>query len=379
MESAEEFPGGAIKAPDLADHLGHPGPFVSVYLHTDPDVEKAAQRSEQRWKTLRRELEEMGAPSEALARIEPKVPEAHMRGRVLGAVADGGGALHVEHGDPVRPQDLGRVGAVPYVLPMIRWRQSAPPFLVVLIDRTGADVFAITRGVEESREVAGREKPVHKPHAGGWAMRRYQERAENTWERNAENVAETVQAMARRFDPRRIAVAGDVRAVALLRGSMAAELKPLVVEVSGNRPRDPKDDPIPDEVSDVVADAVRGETEALLERLRQELGEGDLAAEGAEDVVAAVARAQVETLLIEDDLEDDSTVWVGDKPAEIATSPDDLTAIGIAEPTEARRRDAIVTAALATDAGIRVVETGSEIADGIGTLLRWRNGDAAAS
>src|SRR3954470_19301607 len=119
MESAEPFPPGAVKAPELAEHLGRGGPFVSVYLHTDPDVENAAQRSEQRWKTLRRELEEMKAPAEALERIDAEVPEAHLRGRLLGVVADGSGAAHVEHGDPFQPQDLGRVGAVPYVLPMI--------------------------------------------------------------------------------------------------------------------------------------------------------------------------------------------------------------------------------------------------------------------
>src|SRR3954467_8917044 len=100
MESAEPFPVGAVKAPDLAEHLSRTGPFVSVYLHTDPDVERAAERSKQRWKTLRRDLHERGAPVEALSRIDNEVPDAQRRGRLLGVVVDAGGAAHVEHGDP---------------------------------------------------------------------------------------------------------------------------------------------------------------------------------------------------------------------------------------------------------------------------------------
>jgi hypothetical protein len=379
VESAEPFPGGAVKAPDLSEHLGRSQPFVSVYLHTDPDVENAGQLAEQRWKTLRSELEAMDAPPETLDRIEEQVPDAHARGRVLGVVADASGALHVEHGEPFRSQDLGRIDPVPYVLPMIRWRQTSPPILVVLIDRTGADVFAITRGVEESREVAGEDGPVSKVSAGGWSMRRYQERAENTWERNAENVAETLQAMARRFDPRRIAVAGDVRAATLLREALAPELQGVVVEISGDRQRGEGGDPIPDGVADLVTEIVASETQALSERLRQELGEEDLGAEGMTDVVAALLRAQVDTLLIVDDADDDTTLWVGEKPAELATSAEDLRAIGVEHPMQARARDAIVRAALATDAGIRILDAGTDLRQGVGGLLRWRNGDGTGS
>jgi len=209
-------------------------------------------------------------------------------------------------------------------------------------------------------------------------MRRYQERVENTWERKAENVAETLQAMARRFDPRTVVAAGDVRAVALLRESMPADLQSLVVEIAGDRPRGEKGDPIPEEVNDVVADVVRVETEALLERFRQEIGQGDLAAQGISDVVGALARAQVETLLIDDDLEDESMLWVGEKAPQIGRSAEELGALGIDDPKKVRSRDAVVHAALTTDAGIRVLENGSQIDGGVGALLRWRNGEASA-
>src|SRR5438477_3779491 len=176
MESAEPFPQGAVKAPELAELLAHAGLFVSVYLHTDPDVAKAAQRSELRWKSVRSDLEAKGVPGPAIERIEVEVADAHTRGRMLGTVVDADARAHIEHGDPFGPQDFGRAHSVPYVVPMIRWRQASPPVVVVLIDRVGADVFAITRDRQESREIQGTDTPIHKVHAGGWSMRRYQER-----------------------------------------------------------------------------------------------------------------------------------------------------------------------------------------------------------
>ena len=103
--------------------------------------------------------------------------------------------------------------------------------------------------------------------------------------------------------------------------------------------------------------------------------EGDLGVQGTAGVVAALAQGRVETLILEDDVEDDSTLWVGHKPSEIAMSAGELRSLGVTEPLEARRPDAIVRAALATDAGVRVVDTGSNLQDDVGALLRWRNGD----
>jgi hypothetical protein len=236
MESAEPFPEGAVEAPDLAHLVARSGPFLSVYLHTDPDVEKAPKRSEQRWKTLRSELESSGAPARLLAEIEPLLPDAHKRGRTLGFVTDGPGSSHAEHGDPFTSQDVGRFGPVPYLAPMLRWRQSSPTHVVVLIDRAGADVYAMHHGAEDVEEVKGRDFPITKVGAGGWSQRRYQERAENTWEQNAESVAEVVGRLAHRVRARFVAVSGDVRAISMLREALPKDVRPLLREVSGGRP-----------------------------------------------------------------------------------------------------------------------------------------------
>src|SRR3712207_8625537 len=96
MESSEGRVAAAVRAPELAAMFEHAGPFVSAYLTTVADVENAAQRSMQHWKTVRGELEQAGATAELLDAVEEHVPDAHHDGAALGVVA-APGTVHVEH------------------------------------------------------------------------------------------------------------------------------------------------------------------------------------------------------------------------------------------------------------------------------------------
>src|SRR5919199_6150554 len=143
MESSGTTPPGGqspAEVPDIAAAFDGPGPFVTVYLGTEGAVEQAAQRNELRWKTLRRELDEAGAPAEALAAIDPLVPDAHHLGRTLAVVADDGGVRLTRHEPEPPARDAGWVASLPRVGPLIEWAQSAIPHLVVLADRAGADI-----------------------------------------------------------------------------------------------------------------------------------------------------------------------------------------------------------------------------------------------
>jgi hypothetical protein len=373
VDSAEPFPHGAVEAGDLAEIVAGPPPFTSVRLYTDPRESDAAHRSEIRWKDLRRDLERRGAPDSALRAITDLVPGAHLEGDTLFVVADADAVRLVDHSDTGEERDLGQVAPVPHLLPVIRARQAEPPYVVVLIDRTGADLVGFRSGGPELAEkVRGETSVIHKVHSGGWSMRRYQQRAENTWEENAENVAAAVEALARRLEARLIAVAGDVRAVALLRADLPGDLDTLVRVVSGERAGDRAPElAVPDGTAHLVAELVRAEEDRLIERAREARGQGDLFAEGTSAVAAALARAQVAILLIaERDPIPDPTLWIGPEGTQLADSRGDLTAMGVGEPVEAPAGDALVRAAVATDALVRVTgDTG--FADGIGALLRW--------
>jgi hypothetical protein len=372
METSEATPGGGVRASDLAEVATGLGPFATVYLTTEPEVENAAQKSLVHWQNARRDLSEAGAPDSVLEKMEQNVAHAHTLGPCLAMVADSEEVRHTEHGPEVPVRDRAWWGPLPRLTGMIEWRQNSPAHLIVLADRIGADLHSVGWGVPEIVTSAGGDDDPHrKVGPGGWSQRRYQERAENTWEENAEDVAAMVARMADAVDPQAIFVAGDVRALQMLRDELRDDLKPLVTEVSGGRSADGSLDQVAGEITKQLEILTGQQTMTLVERFREESGQGDRAAEGAAATLAALARAQVDTLLVADDADDERTAWFGPEAVHVAIKPSDLHALGVDDPTEARLIDVAVRAALGTGAGIRIVPAEVAPKDGIGAILRW--------
>lgn len=64
METSEQLPHGAVETPDLAELVRRPGPFLSLYLNTEGDVENAEQRPDPALLAPSdRELKELGVDS----------------------------------------------------------------------------------------------------------------------------------------------------------------------------------------------------------------------------------------------------------------------------------------------------------------------------
>jgi hypothetical protein len=384
METSQALPSHAVDDEDLARIARGEPPFVSVYLPTEGDVENASQRSETRWRNLRAELEGVDADASVLAWIDGLIGDAHHAGPGLAAIADASGLRLLDHGPLREVEERAVVGDVPMLAPIIRWRQEQPTALVVLADRRGADVFILRRGDPDiERTVEGDDHPISKVGPGGWSQRRFQERAENTWEENAQNVADVVHRLADRTSPRVVAIAGDVRAVNLVQGSLRDDVAGLVRVVRGERPWEGTGDAIPSEVHDVVSEAVREDGATMLESLREELGQSDLAVEGLGPTVEALTEARVAALLVAGV---DDRVWSGTEPIPIASSRDVLTDLGVDEPREVSAADATIRAALASGAGVRVFDTTDPDVptaieqtdvplDGVGALLRWTTAD----
>jgi hypothetical protein len=372
METSEQLTSGAVEARDLAELVRRPGPFLSLYLNTEGDVENAAQRSETRWKTARTDLERQGVPDAVLDELEPFVPAAHLEGECLAVIADGERILHVEHGTAVGPNDEANWEPLPRLLPIVRWRQSEPPYVVVLTDRTGADLFAFVRGLPDAirGEVEGDHDVIRKVQPGGWSQRRFQDRAEDSWRENAEQVAERVARLAQDIDAQLVIVAGDVRAVELLRKSLPEQVDELVHVVEGERPWEGKGDPIPEETRDLVERHVRETTERLMAKFEEERGQHDKAAEGVDASAKALSQAQVAVLLITEQ-EINRELSFGPEPALVSPSPEQLKELGVDSPEQGQACDVLVRAALGTGAGLRVLDDDAGIDDGVGALLRW--------
>jgi hypothetical protein len=376
METSEQIPHGGVEAPDLADLIRRAGPFLSVFLNTERHMADPAQRSLARWKTVRQDLPQKVVPDAILELITEIVPEAHLEGDGLAVIADANQILHVEHGPAVGMNDEATWGPIPRLFPIIRWRQSEPTYLVVMTDRTGADISGFRRGSPELHaEVEGEDNEIRKVQAGGWSQRRYQQRAEDSWEKNAEQVAERVIRLADQIKPAFVAVAGDVRAVALLRDSLPERVAEVVHVVEKEIPRKlEKDDPVPEDVWALVQQHVRETGEALLARFQEERGQHDTAVEGLDATTRALAMAQVAVLLIAEGSEDDHQLWFGSNPSMLAATDQELKDLGVDSPEQGPAPDVLVRATLGTGAAVRMLEDAKVIDEGVGALLRWTAG-----
>ncbi|HEX2032346.1 MAG TPA: Vms1/Ankzf1 family peptidyl-tRNA hydrolase [Actinomycetota bacterium] len=355
---------------DLARVVAAEGPFLTAYLTTEGDVENAAQRSELRWKNLRAEAAEAGADEAVLAAVDPLVADAHQWGGCLAAVATTDGLRHLEYGPETRAGDLAVWSSLPRLAQVVEWRQTSPPFVVVLTDRTGADLYAFRReGPDIHRDERGEEASRVKP--GGWSQRRFQERAENTWDRNARAVAEAVVRLATQVRARLIVAAGDVRAMQLLREALPDQALDRLDVRDGEVWEGRSIDDVRDDIETVVRATADRDTASLLETWQEERGQADRATDGPEATIDALRRAQVEVLLLHDDPEDRRWAWFGPSPTDLSTDLDAIRAAGVATPREGRLVDVLVRAALGTGADVRIVPAEGGPRDGVGAVLRW--------
>jgi hypothetical protein len=374
MDHTGVTPPVALSAPDLAELVLGAGPFLTVYLATEASIENAAQRSELRWKDLRRDLEGRGADEAVLAAVDPLVADAHLEGECLVAIANTKGMLHVSHQPDPPTRDVGRWGPLPTIGPLLEWRQSQVPHIVALVDRKGADIFVFRSGApDEHSEIAGGDHPLHKPSAGGWSQKRYQRRAENTWNANAHEVADALVELVDAEQPRLIAVGGDVRAVELLKEALPARATELVHEIDGTRAADGSVDESVEQVTRLVATAVAADTKDLLAKFREERGQADRAADGPADTLAALSKSQVEVLLVHADPDDSRTAWFGRDAIPVAERATDLTDLGVPDAQNGPLVDVALRAALGTGAGIRMIPGAGGPTGGIGAILRWRD------
>jgi hypothetical protein len=350
------------------------GPFVSVYLATEGDVEQAAERVALRWKNPRGDLLRDGVPEATLAAIDPLVEGSHSAGPALAVIAAVDGVLFSGSlPEPPARDAIVRHGTLPDVLPLLAAAQMAVPHVAVLTDRTGADIAArVANGDGRSEHVAGRASPyIHKPQAGGWSQPRYHHRAEALWESNAGEVADALTRLVDQVRPRFVAAAGDVRALQLLREQAPKRVRELIRVVGGEYG---SLDAVFAAADKLVAATVEADTEALLERFAEERGQRDRAVEGAAATLAALGRGQVGTLLVAGPfLDDQRTAWFGPAPTDVAGDRDALAALGVATPVQGSLVDVAVRAALGTGANVRVVDPGRRDGprDGLGGLLRF--------
>ena len=365
--------------------LGRPSPFTTVYLDATRTGANADAEAADRWRAVRRALERDGASAGVLDDIAElvSVPTGVRgpHGRVVVADAQGVVVDRVLSEPPAQSHAV--FGQAPALLPAVRAADETVTYLLVAVDRNGADLTwaaggtVRTEGGPETETVDGGHDDVHKTREGG-LDRRSQTRAEDSWGRNAEAVAAVLDKRVVERGPDLVLITGDVRAVALVREAVGQPTRELLVDVpGGGRGEGLKKGSFEAHVAEALAAFRKQRCDAVLDRFREAQGRGGGAVTTLDDVIEVLRRGQVAELVLHvDSLTSglaERTLWVGPEPLQVATSASDLASIGVTGGAEEMDANvALVRAALGQDAGLTFAEDGTvDLVDGIGGVLRW--------
>jgi hypothetical protein len=376
MKASTALPTTGVRAdelPDVAAAAADPGPFVSVALPTDRDTDDAAHRTETAWRDTRRELEGRGAAAAALDAVGDWVLEHRTDGDAVACVASASGLLVGAVGPAVK-RPLAVWDSLPRLGRFVEWHQGDPPALLVLVDRTGADLLANVPGTTEDlagavATVEGETGPViRRNQPGGWSQRRFQQRAMEAWRANGGEVAEAVTTHADAIGARLVVLAGDEHAVGAVVDQLPERLAPLVRRAARGRGAGSTGG-LEAEAARLHRTVVAEDTVELIERLKQELGQRDRGVSGLAATVSALRTAAVDTLLVRDDDGDDRRLFLaGSDPSAVAVAEADLEGTDL---RDGRAVDVLIRAAWGSGAAVRICPGFPELAEGVGALLRF--------
>jgi hypothetical protein len=363
----------------IAPTYDRPGPFVTVYLDATRSTENAEHEIEVRWRDVREELRRHGADEQSLEAIQEGIAgDVHTPGRHGLVLVAARGELCFADPFPGPPaQSTGRVAALPHLVPYLAQRATDVPHIVVVADRTGADIISVAAGgATEKESVAGEaQHPISRTGRNTWSERQFQNRVENNWEKNARNVADEVTRLTRQLSAPLVVVAGEVRASHMVADDLASALGPGVTVTlvdEGGRAPGASPEALESAVHEQVLRHVWRERREVLEHLRQNLGRHEYAVAGAAEVAEALRMSQVDTVVLSDDPSSTLQAWVGPQPTEFGLDDAEATTLGISEVDHDRYDAALLRAVVGTGARLVVTPGGHQyLPDGIGALLRY--------
>jgi hypothetical protein len=363
---------------DVLRHLARRAdPIASVYIGLQPDAgSEPGLDLPLRWHAVTERLSREGADPASVAALTWHVVPATPSAVGLGLFAAGGDLLLAVPMRGFAGPDIVRFAAPAHLLPLLAFRQNRPAQVLVVTDRTGAEIVSTMAGgiVSHSVVVEGPDDEIERNAPGGWSQPRYQRRAEDSWRHNAAGVAAATARAVRISQATLLLVIGDVRAVQLLEARLPLAVRRGVTirHLPGGR----RPDGSRIERQALVGKAGRNhgarETASLLDRFTEELGPAGGAVQGAAATLAALAAGRVSTLLVTHDPADERVAWFGPGPTEVYSRPDERAAADVPI-RPGRLADVAVRAALCTDATVRVLTPGMPAApvDGLGALTRF--------
>jgi hypothetical protein len=373
-EPNEEQDGEAMHADRFRSLAESKGPYASVYYDDSHDTEDAAAQRDLKWRAIRDELDQQGAPAELIDTLAQAIMDTHpavgRSGR--GVIAGADGILLNEH--LIRPIEtpVVRFSTLPYLVPLIEHGDQHATYVVVAVDHAGGDVTLHRNGREQVQTVDGGGHPVHKADSAetpgyGDPQRRTMEAGR----KNLRAVAERLATLVDDVSPEVIFVVGEVQSRADLTPTLEARVAERVVELDvGARNSGFADADLAQAIDQELLKRRLAVIDHAAQQFSQAIGQGSgLAAQGLPGVTAALRAGAVETLVIGE--LGDATVVAGDDLLTLAPNENVLSELGSAPAQTLRADEALPMAAVKT--GAAVVRTDERISpdDGVAAVLRY--------
>ena len=259
----------------------------------------------------------------------------------------------------------------PHLYHLVHLDGQYPRYAAVLTDMNTARIFVFGLDhVIAAEEVSG--KKVHRVKVGGWSQARYQRRVGNAHLEHAKDVIERLAQIVREDKITHIILAGDSVVTPLLEDQLPRDLVSMVQVIKLDIHASEQ------YVLTATLAKLQGQEASTgaekVERLmRQYRGRG-LAVAGPLETLEALARGQVEELLISGGLEEGHP-----RPEEVQAIlapeiPDSEGGTKSEEPRRASVPDLLVTKAKQTGATVTFIEDAAllESTGGVAAFLRWR-------
>jgi hypothetical protein len=361
---------GRMQTTDLAPLLTTPGPFATVFVDVSQDSENGRHERDLRVREACERLAEQGADQGVLdavkARLDEDVDRPAPAARLV--VAAPTGVVYDETAATRIDRPVATWGPLPDLGDWVAHRDAAVSFVLALVDHEGGAVTLHDTDVPEPElevQAGGEERFVHKVPTGGWAALRYQHTTQDVWRRNADAVVEEVDRLVMQGN-RLVLLGGDPASVSLVRGSLpqGPGSKATLVELpTGSRAEDGGDEALQEAIRQALIDQVVQRRTAIVHRLREALGQGRGAVTGVRDVADAFVKGQVETLLLD-------VQALAEHRLDPANHPG--LQFGSAEVSgEVRADQALIAAAVLTDAEVAPLPSAALGGAPVAALLRW--------
>lgn len=349
-----------------------PGPFATVLLDVSQDTENGRHEHDLRVREAGTALAEQGASQEVVDAVCTRLSETVNRpaplARLVVATADGVVFDETVGARVDRPTTTW--GPLPDLGAWVAEQDNVTRFVLAEVDHAGGQVAVYDSDVpdaEDQTTVDGETEHIHKVPVGGWSALRYQHYTENVWKENAEALTEEIVSCVRAGN-RLVLLAGDPHSRHFVRQKLDQTPATVVELGSHSRAEDGGEEAFAQAIREALLEQVVSRRLERSRELQDRLGRDHAVATGARDVAEAFVRGQVETLLIDP------------QPAaeiELNASAHPGLSLGVTAPEQPVPADqALIAAAVLTDAEVAVLPRAALGGAPVAALLRWDQGAA---